>query len=467
MVKLKNIKLYCILFCALAAAGSVSAQVPETLKAVWEQPDLREKIDAGIKANRMGIFTLRFDRKVENVKAELARHEFLFGFYASRAACDGVKYQSYTNGEIEKFSELARRIFNYGTIACVWRRVEPEENKLRFDYSNDAQIDISKDNNPTVNAPDIALKFCWDNGLTVKAHCLAWQISDEHFLPDWVLNGDLSEAEIERKLNRNIKRITERYGNDIAIWDVVNEAADYVGKRDARFDDYVFKSFKEAERLLPRDHIFIINETTSAWYKYQKEEQTGRFYLLCQNLIARGAKLDAIGLQFHLFSSKVWREILEGKFFTPYQLTKALDGYAALNRPIHISEITIPSSDLGGEEAQAYYAEKVYELWFSHPAVEAITWWNMRDGQAYSKEQKFCGGLLRADFSPKPAYRALENLIAKKWQTKKAFDGAAKEVSFSGFYGLYDITYTVGGKTRTEKVWLGKKSDRLKNIAVK
>ena len=465
---MRNVKQYCILLTAFAASfSSAFAQVPETLKAVWEQPDLREKIDAGIKANRMGMFTLRFDGKVENVKVELARHEFLFGFYASRAACDGVKYQSFSKDEIAKFSELTRRIFNYGTIACVWKRVEPEENKFRFDYSNDTQIDISKDNNPTVNAPDVALKFCQDNGFAVKAHCLAWQISDQHFLPDWILKNDVSDRRIARSLNGNIKRIAERYGESIQIWDVVNEAADYVEPRNARYDDYVFKAFKEAERLLPNDHIFIINETTSAWFRYLKEEQTGRFYLLCQSLIARGAKLDAVGLQFHLFSSKVWREILEGKFFTPYQLTKALDGYAALNRPIHVSEITIPSSDIGGEEAQAYYAEKVYELWFSHPAVEAITWWNMRDGQAYSKEQKFCGGLLRADFSPKPAYRALENLIAKKWQTKKEFGGVNGEVSFSGFYGLYNITYTVDGKTRSEKVWFGKKSDRLKKISLK
>lgn len=452
---------------AVFSFGVAVAQVPDSLKNAWENPDLREKIDAGIKANRMGMFTLKFDGNVENVKVELVRHEFLFGFYASRAACEGKVYQKNTEAEIAKFSDLARRIFNYGTIACVWRRVEPEHNKTRFNYENDANLDLSSDNNPTVNLPDIALAFCKKNGFAVKAHCLAWQISDEHFLPEWVLKGDMSEFEVEKNLNRNIKRITERYGDDIAIWDVVNEAADYVGRRDARFDDYIFKTFKEAERLLPASDIFLINETTSSWYQYVNNEQTGRFYLLCQNLIARGAKVDAIGLQFHIFSMNEWAEIVAGKRFTPRDIQKALDGYAALKRPIHVTEITIPSSGVGGEATQAYFTERVYELWFSHPSVEAITWWNMRDGQAYSKEQRFFGGLLRDDFSPKPAYAALENLIAKKWQTKKSFDGKLSQVDFSGFYGLYKLTYTVGGKTVSKDVWLGKKSSKLKKISTK
>ena len=162
-----------------------------------------------------------------------------------------------------------------------------------------------------------------------------------------------------------------------------------------------------------------------------------------------------------------WAEIVAGKRFTPRDIQKALDGYAALKRPIHVTEITIPSSGVGGEATQAYFTERVYELWFSHPSVEAITWWNMRDGQAYSKEQRFFGGLLRDDFSPKPAYAALENLIAKKWQTKKSFDGKLSQVDFSGFYGLYKLTYTVDGKTVSKDVWLGKKSSKLKKISTK
>lgn len=439
------------------------AQVPQELKNVWENPAVRQKIDAGIKANRMGLFTLKFPVEVENLKVELVRHEFLFGIYASRMMSEELVYQKYSKEEINRYEELTRRIFNYGTVATVWKKVEPEQCKMRWDYSNDKNIDVSLDTNPTYTVPDVALNFCKKNGLVVKGHCLSWMISDEHFIPNWAIEKQ-KHSIVERNLNKHIRDVCNRYGNQIFIWDVVNEAADYQTRNSIRYDDYIFKAFKEAERLLPTDSVFMINETLDAWMQYVKNEQTGRFYMLCQNLIARGAKLDGIGLQFHIFSINHWQKILQGERYTPYQLCKALDGYARLNRPIHITEITIPSSFEGGEEAQAYYAEKIYELWFSHPAVEAITWWNMRDGQANAKETKFMGGLIRSDLTPKPSYKALENLIAKKWQTKEEHKGKVNEFVFTGFYGKYKLTYTQNGKEFIKEIWLDKKSDRLKYV---
>ena len=103
---MKNSKMkQCVIAAVFAvfSFGVAVAQVPDSLKNAWENPDLREKIDAGIKANRMGMFTLKFDGNVENVKVELVRHEFLFGFYASRAACEGKVYQKNTEAEIAKF----------------------------------------------------------------------------------------------------------------------------------------------------------------------------------------------------------------------------------------------------------------------------------------------------------------------------------------------------------------------------
>lgn len=451
--------------CALISAAAY-AQVPQALRDVWENPDLREKIDAGIKANRMGMFTIEFDKPVENVKVDLQRHEFLFGFYASRAACDGVVYQKFTPEQIAEFSRLTKNIFNYGTFACVWKRVNPEKGKMRWNYDNDAEIDVSKDKNPTVNLPDIAVDFCKKNDLTMKAHCLSWMINREHFVPEWAFElKDRKEVEIE--LERNIKRIVDRYADQVHIWDVVNESS-YVLPRDkVNIDDYIFKAFKYAQTILPPSHTLIINELTTVWGDTAKYGKLSRFYKNCQDIISRGAKVDAIGLQFHIFSRKLWNEILSAKQYTPSMLEKVLDCYQQLGRPVHITEITVPSAFEGGEEAQAYYAENLYQLWFSHPSVEAITWWNMRDGQAAPSETNLLGGLLRPDFKPKPIYKALENLIAKKWHTTKSFEGTRKNVTFSAFYGRYKVTYMRDGKEYSTSIMLGKNTDKLKKIEVK
>ena len=61
-----------------------------------------------------------------------------------------------------------------------------------------------------------------------------------------------------------------------------------------------------------------------------------------------------------------------------------------------------------GEAYQAQEAARIYTLLFSHPAVEAITWWDFSDRQAW---QHAPAGLLRSDMTPKPAYDELKKLL--------------------------------------------------------
>lgn len=450
------------LLAAITAATAAFAQDPITpqMRQLWENPVTESRIETGIRANRMGEFYLNFDQPVENLEIKLSRHEFLFGVYASRSVADGQPTK-YTKEQVDKYADLYKRIFNYGTISTVWRKVEPQEGKFRWDYSNDENIDLSYTSNPTVMLSDPTLEFCRKNGITPKGHTFFWPISVNHFMPAWAL--ELKDPKlIEAAANRNTRNIAEHYRDRIKIWDVVNEAASYRDADSILPDDYIYKTFKEAERYLPSDDFFLINETTGAWYEYVHDGQTGRFYMLAKSLIDRGAKLDGIGLQFHFFSKKEFDDVLKGKTFTPADMTKALDGYAKLGREIHVTEITIPTSH--GEEAQAYFARQAYRLFFSHPAVGAITWWNMRDGQAASNEAHLNGGLLKPDLTPKASYKALEQLIAHDWQTDVKFDKPVKNAHFEGFYGFYEVSYKYQGKDYKQKVFFGKKSEKTINL---
>lgn len=429
------------------------------MRDLWENPVTEARIETGIRANRMGEFYLDFDKPVDDLKIRLDRHEFLFGAYASRSVAGGQPVK-YSGEQIDKYADLYKRIFNYGTVATVWRRVEPQEGKFRWDYSNDENIDLSYTSNPTVMQSDTALAFCEKNGITPKGHTFAWPISVAHFMPAWAL--DLKDPKlVEAAANRNIRNIAERYRGRIKIWDVVNEAADYINDGAILYGDYVFKTFKEAERLLPPDDVFLINETTAAWYQYIKTGKRAAFTCSQKpHRPRREARRHRIAIP--LFSDKAFGDVLDGKTFTPRDISKALDGYAKLGRPIHVTEITIPTSR--GEEAQAYFARQAYRLFFSHPAVEAITWWNMRDGQAASNEAHLMGGLIKDDLTPKASYRALEQLIAKDWQTNVSYDKPTKSAHFEGFYGMYDVSYKFEGKEYRQKVWFGKKSPREQKL---
>ena len=123
------------------------------------------------------------------------------------------------------------------------------------------------------------------------------------------------------------------------------------------------------------------------------------------------------------------------------------------NVPLHYTETTVvsgPKSDNGwvttaqGEKTQAEAVSEFYTLLFSHPAVEAITWWDFTDQNAW---QNAPAGLIRADMSPKPAYHRLKDLIKGKWWTKtQRLTGPQGHIDFTGFLGEYQLSTTLNGR---------------------
>ena len=117
---------------------------------------------------------------------------------------------------------------------------------------------------------------------------------------------------------------------------------------------------------------------------------------------------------------------------------------------MQITEITIPaySDTAEDEEIQAELIYNLYKVWFSHPAIEMITYWNLVDGYAaWAKpgdmsggENSLRGGLLRFDLSEKPAYKRLKSLITEEWMTEvETLTDETGCASFKGFFGEYDI----------------------------
>jgi hypothetical protein len=90
-----------------------------------------------------------------------------------------------------------------------------------------------------------------------------------------------------------------------------------------------------------------------------------------------------------------------------------------------------------GEKSQLEYVQKLYRLLFSHPSVEAITWWDFPDGCW----QGAPAGLVRSDLTPKPIYERLLEMVKGEWwtQSRGRTDGKG-EYRFRGFCGEYDVT---------------------------
>ena len=178
-----------------------------------------------------------------------------------------------------------------------------------------------------------------------------------------------------------------------------------------------------------------------------------------ERLLAQGGiHLDSIGMQFHSFFPKESEEKMAYYRYQPEFLYEVMDQYAKLGKALQITEMTIPaySNDAEDEEIQAELLRLLYTVFFSHPAMEAVIYWNLVDGYAYGAEQGdmaagenyYHGGLLRFDLSPKPAYLKIKELTQERWHTEVEVTTDAKGCAdFRGFYGDYEVA--VGNGTQT------------------
>jgi endo-1,4-beta-xylanase len=134
-----------------------------------------------------------------------------------------------------------------------------------------------------------------------------------------------------------------------------------------------------------------------------------------------------------------------------YEIKGTLDGFSKLGKPIHITEIMVPSvaapitnswkKGLWSEENQAEFLKQFYTTAFANPACEALLYWGFEDREI--DHPRFDGyGLIHADLSPKPAYNTLKHLIKEEWHTQftNSITDSNGWIEFEGFYGTYNLT---------------------------
>ena len=416
-----------------------------------------KRISLGIEQNRKGWADITVTDKDGNpvsdvvVTVKQKSHEFKFG--ANLFMLDELETKEKNEEYKKRFAEL----FNIATLPFYWDSTEPEEGHTRY----------TKDSVRLYRRPpiDLCIEFCEKHNIEPREHALSYT----HFFPDWLIDKDAFT--IKRALSRRMKEISERYADKMPTIEVTNESEWDIKKvRDGRFatytaDDYMEWSFKEAEKYFPANQL-AANEWGSVW----ETNITNRapYFMQLERAMLKGARIDAIGMQYHMFYKK--EDIVKSsrKHYNPRQLFGILDLYSRFNLPLQITEITIPaySNSVEDEELQAEIISYLYKIWFSHKNVEQIIYWNMVDGYAAFApqgdmtvgENYYYGGLIRFDMTPKPSYYALRDLITKEWHTEKTFTLAGDGKGLvNGFYGLYDVTIKTKDREITKEFNLSSK----------
>ena len=399
---------------------------------------LEKRNSEGIEKYRKGDFTIKFpDTGVKKITVKQTKHKFLFG-------CTAFMLNSF---EVDKkepiFKEKFAKLFNQAVVPFYWSDLEPEEGKLRFHKDSE--------NIYRRPAPDIVLEFCKEYGIEPKGHCLVWNC----FVPQWL--EKYTPEEKRAIVERRFKEISETYADKIPSFDIVNESAsNYRFGRKVLFENYDEYGLMLGGKYF-QNNKKILNETNDAiWRDYRTEGKYMAFNMQLKEFIAKGLPIDEIGLQYHVFSTTEEMEngAVKDTYLDAEAMLEILDIFNAYGLPMHISEITIPGSGQKeeNEEVQAYLVETLYKTWFATENMKSIVWWNLVDGYAaYAPlgsnegENRCGGGLMRFDMSEKPAYKALDKLINKEWNTTFEKTVYGQELSFRGFYGEYEVT--VGGKT--------------------
>ena len=418
-------------------------QVLEYFEANKEE--LRARINAGIEANRKGSATITVKDKDGNaipgarIKAIQKNHEFRFG--ANIFMLDELE----SDEKNARYKEIFRDTFNMATLPFYWDATEPKKGEQRYD----------RDSKKIYRRPaiDLCMEFCEENGIEPREHGLAYDM----FFPTWLHGADSFTT--KKELIRRYKEISERYADRIPTIEVTNEMAHVAGRTEFYEDpDYVTWCFKLAEKYFPQNKLVINEGTTAAWR--DKCRSSDKYYSYIESAMLKGARIDAIGLQFHVFHKRE-NEIAKIRHtdYNPERLYRQMDLYTNLTNALQITEVTIPaySNDEEDEAIQAELLSYLYPIWFSHPAVEQIIYWNLVDGYAHVwsddleairasqgnmtlGENVYYGGLLRFDMSEKPALKVIRDLIKKEWHTEaERVTNENGSCTFRGFYGDYDV----------------------------
>lgn len=306
------------------------------------------------------------------------------------------------------YEDRFREVFNFATVPFYLGAYEPDEGQPRHER-NQAMV-----------------AWLLASGIEPKGHPLVWLFAATQ--PDW-LPEDASYETVARQSRERVIREVTHWRDRIRVWDVINEAHDWAncyGFTDAQQIDLtrqVCAAAREADpgavrvvNLCCLDGAYAASTPSASGEEEARPLMTPHDY--ASRLIAQKVDFEVIGLQYYFPGMDL------------FEIARQLDRYAALGKPLHLTEVAAPS-DFGADDwahanapdavtslgswhrswdpdLQAEWLEGIYTLAYAHPAVHAVTWWDFADYNVHFFPH---GGLLDRDGEPKPAYERLKALL--------------------------------------------------------
>lgn len=301
----------------------------------------------------------------------------------------------------EKYTKPFEGIFNFATVPFYRRGFEPEEGK-----PNHARAD------------SIAAWLC-GAGIKPKGHPLTW--FHQAGVAEWMKAKSFDENLASAR--ERCETIARRYAGRIDCWDVINEAHDWANELSYTAEQLLELTRAScegtragnppAQTIVNNCCVFGEYAATGKTYFRQEERPLRTPHRYLRACLDAGLDFDVIGLQLYYPG------------YDMFEIDRLLDWYAALGKPLHVTELGVSSAaGVDGrahvknpnpawwhgpwsETVQADWVEQFYTICYGKSAIEAITWWDFADAGHFWPH----GGFLRGDFTPKESYGRLKALI--------------------------------------------------------
>lgn len=320
----------------------------------------------------------------------MKKNSFLFGLLLLSATAQ-AQSSGLANNQ-PKFLGSAYGPTQTQDFAKYWNKVTPE-NAGKW-----AEVEAVRDHMDWTLL-DQAYRFAKDNGLPFHMHVMVWGNQQ----PEWM--EQLPPREQREEIEEWFKAVSGRYP-DLDFVEVVNEplndppskddegGGNYIaalGGSGASGWEWILQSYRLARQHFP-DAKLLINDYNIT----NKPENTKRYREIIE-LLQKENLVDGIGVQAHSFATTTeW----------PMDVHRAnLDSLAQTGLPIYVTEMDIDGPS-DAEQLASY--QRVFPVFWEHPAVKGITLWGYRPGMWREKEGAF---LIRADGSERPALEWLRRYV--------------------------------------------------------
>lgn len=286
--------------------------------------------------------------------------------------------------------------------------IHPEENRYDFE------------------AADRLVRFGERNNQVITGHTLIWHAA----LAPWFCTNkegkDVSPEVLKQRMKEHITTVVQRYKGRIQGWDVVNEAFNDDGSyRDTPFyrilgEEFIPLAFQYAQNADPDIELYYNDFNL---YLPQKRAAVIR---LVKELRSRGLRIDAVGMQGHLWEKGPSVEAMEQAI-----VDLAKENVKVMVTELDLTALPAPKKNLGGEVWVDFVYEKeldpyrdglpadveykwtermlsFFKLFLKHKEeISRVTLWGFSDGDSWRngwpiKGRKDYPLLFDRNLNPKP-----------------------------------------------------------------